>query len=123
MRTGDLGVIDKKGNIFIKGRSKNMILSANGQNIYPEEIEAVVNNQPYVIESVVINRGASLVALVFTDSEKMKAENVDIETFKKTVMTEVNKSMPAYSKLNTVEIMDQPFEKTPKMSIKRFMYK
>ena len=123
MRTGDLGVIDKKGNIFIKGRSKNMILSANGQNIYPEEIEAVVNNQPYVIESVVINRGASLVALVFTDSEKMKAENVDIETFKKSVMTEVNKSMPAYSKLNTVEIMDQPFEKTPKMSIKRFMYK
>jgi long-chain acyl-CoA synthetase len=123
MRTGDLGLLDKKGNIFIKGRSKNMILSANGQNIYPEEIEAVVNNQPYVIESVVINRGASLVALVFTDSEKMKAENVDIETFKKTVMTEVNKSMPAYSKLNTVEIMDQPFEKTPKMSIKRFMYK
>ena len=123
MRTGDLGVIDKKGNIFIKGRSKNMILSANGQNIYPEEIEAVVNNQPYVIESVVINRGASLVALVFTDSEKMKAENVDIEAFKKSVMTEVNKSMPAYSKLNTIEIMDQPFEKTPKMSIKRFMYK
>ena len=123
MRTGDLGVIDKKGNIFIKGRSKNMILSANGQNIYPEEIEAVVNNQPYVIESVVINRGASLVALVFTDSDKMKAENVDIEAFKKIVMVEVNKSMPAYSKINTVEIMDKPFEKTPKMSIKRFMYK
>ena len=123
MRTGDLGVLDKMGNIFIKGRSKNMILSANGQNIYPEEIEAVVNNQPYVIESVVINRGASLVALVFTDSEKMKAEEVDAETFKKSVMSEVNKSMPAYSKINTVEIMEQPFEKTPKMSIKRFMYK
>ena len=123
MRTGDLGVIDKKGNIFIKGRSKNMILSANGQNIYPEEIEAVVNNQPYVIESVVINRGASLVALVFTDSDKMKAENIDTEIFKKSIMVEVNKSMPAYSKINTVEIMDKPFEKTPKMSIKRFMYK
>ena len=123
MRTGDLGLLDKKGNIFIKGRSKNMILSANGQNIYPEEIEAAVNNQPYVIESVVIDRGARLVALVFTDSEKMKAEGVDVETFKKTVMTEVNKSMPAYSKINLVEIMDQPFEKTPKMSIKRFMYK
>ena len=123
MRTGDLGLLDKKGNIFIKGRSKNMILSANGQNIYPEEIEAAVNNQPYVIESVVIDRGARLVALVFTDSEKMKAEGVDVETFKKTVMTEVNKSMPAYSKINVVEIMDQPFEKTPKMSIKRFMYK
>jgi long-chain acyl-CoA synthetase len=123
MRTGDLGLLDKKGNIFIKGRSKNMILSANGQNIYPEEVEAVVNNQPYVIESVVVDRGVRLVALVFTDSEKMKAEAVDVEEFKKNLMIEVNKSMPAYSKINIVEIMDQPFEKTPKMSIKRFMYK
>ena len=123
MRTGDLGLLDKKGNIFIKGRSKNMILSANGQNIYPEEVEAVVNNQPYVIESVVVDRGARLVALVFTDSDKMKAEAVDVEEFKKNLMIEVNKSMPAYSKINIVEIMDQPFEKTPKMSIKRFMYK
>ena len=123
MRTGDLGLLDKKGNIFIKGRSKNMILSANGQNIYPEEVEAVVNNQPYVIESVVVDRGARLVALVFTDSDKMKAEAVDVEEFKKHLMIEVNKSMPAYSKINIVEIMDQPFEKTPKMSIKRFMYK
>ena len=122
MRTGDLGLLDKKGNIFIKGRSKNMILSANGQNIYPEEVEAVVNNQPYVIESVVVDRGARLVALVFTDSDKMKAEAVDVEEFKKNLMFEVNKSMPAYSKINIVEIMDQPFEKTPKMSIKRFMY-
>ncbi len=123
MRTGDLGLLDRKGNIFIKGRSKNMILSANGQNIYPEEIEAVVNNQPYVIESVVIDRGARLVALVFTDSEKMKVEGVDVEAFKSELMATVNKSMPAYSKINIVEIMDEPFEKTPKMSIKRFMYK
>ena len=123
MRTGDLGLLDKKGNIFIKGRSKNMILSANGQNIYPEEIEAAVNNQPYVIESVVVNRGARLVALVYTDSEKMKTEAVDVGGFKKNLMTEVNRSMPAYSKINIVEIMEQPFEKTPKMSIKRFMYK
>ena len=123
MRTGDLGLLDKKGNIFIKGRSKNMILSANGQNIYPEEIEAAVNNQPYVIESVVIDRGARLVALVYTDSDKMKAEGVDVEEFKKSIMTEVNKSMPGYSKINLVEIMSEPFEKTPKMSIKRFMYK
>lgn len=123
MRTGDLGLLDAKGNIFIKGRSKNMILSANGQNIYPEEIEAVVNNQPYVIESVVINRGAKLVALVYMDVEKLKAEAVDIEAYKKTMITEVNRSMPSYSKVNLVEVMDQPFEKTPKMSIKRFMYK
>jgi long-chain acyl-CoA synthetase len=123
MRTGDLGLIDKKGNIFIKGRSKNMILSANGQNIYPEEIEAVLNNQPYVIESVVVDRGARLAALVYMDAEKAKAEGVNLDEYKAVIMTEVNKSMPAYSKLNIVEYMDQPFEKTPKMSIKRFMYK
>ena len=123
MRTGDLGLLDEKGNIFIKGRSKNMILSANGQNIYPEEIEAVVNNQPYVIESVVVDRGARLVALIYMDSEKAKTDGVDLEEYKKTIMAEVNKSMPAYSKVNAVEYMSEPFEKTPKMSIKRFMYK
>ncbi|MEE0235565.1 MAG: AMP-binding protein [Bacteroidales bacterium] len=123
MRTGDLGLLDKKGNIFIKGRSKNMILSANGQNIYPEEIEAVVNNQPYVIESVVVDRGARLVALIYMDAEKAKSESVDLEAYKAQIMVEVNKAMPSYSKLNVVEYMDQPFEKTPKMSIKRFMYK
>ena len=123
MRTGDLGLLDAKGNIFIKGRSKNMILSANGQNIYPEEIEAVVNNQPYVVESVVIDRGARLVALIYMDADKAKSEGVDPEAYKNVIMAEVNKSMPAYSKVNAVEYMDQPFEKTPKMSIKRFMYK
>ena len=76
-----------------------------------------------MIESVVVDRGARLVALVYTDSEKMKSEAVDVEEFKKNLMVEVNRSMPAYSKINLVEIMDQPFEKTPKMSIKRFMYK
>lgn len=123
MRTGDLGVLDAKGNIFIKGRSKNMILSANGQNIYPEEIEAVVNNQPYVVESVVVDRGSRLVALVYLDAEKLKAEAVDTEAYKSVLMNEVNKSMPSYSKINVVEVMAEPFEKTPKMSIKRFMYK
>ena len=123
MRTGDLGLLDKKGNIFIKGRSKNMILSANGQNIYPEEIEAVINNQPYAIESVVVNRGASLVALIYTDSEKMKADGVDVMVQMETLKAEVNKSMPAYSKISKVEVMTEPFVKTPKMSIKRFMYK
>ena len=122
MRTGDLGLLDKKGNIFIKGRSKNMILSANGQNIYPEEIEAVINNQPYAIESVVVNRGATLVALVYADSDKMKADGVDVMVQMETLKAEVNKSMPAYSKINKVEVMTEPFVKTPKMSIKRFMY-
>ncbi|MBQ7899054.1 MAG: AMP-binding protein [Bacteroidales bacterium] len=123
MRTGDLGLLDKKGNIFIKGRSKNMILSANGQNIYPEEIEAVLNNQPYVIESVVVDRGAKLVALVYMDKDSLKEAQIDLEMYKTTLIAEVNKSMPAYSKIGLIEVMAEPFEKTPKMSIKRFMYK
>ena len=123
MRTGDLGVIDALGNIYIRGRSKNMILSANGQNIYPEEIEAVINNQPYVIESVVVDRGASLVALVYVDGDKLTADGFNIDEQMDAMRMEVNKAMPAYSKIAKVEVMDAPFEKTPKMSIKRFMYK
>ena len=123
MRTGDLGLLDKKGNIFIKGRSKNMILSANGQNIFPEEIEAVINNQPYVIESVVVDRKHSLVGLVYIDKDKLQADGLDIEVQVALIKSEVNKAMPAYSKIAKIEIMDSPFEKTPKMSIKRFMYK
>ena len=122
MRTGDLGLLDKKGNVFIKGRSKNMILSPNGQNIYPEEIEAVINMQPYVVESIVLGRGASLVALVYMDAEKMEQEGVNSDEYRKTLMAEVNRQMPAYSKLSDVERMNSPFEKTPKMSIKRFLY-
>ncbi len=122
MRTGDLGLLDKKGNVFIKGRSKNMILSPNGQNIYPEEIEAIINMQPYVVESIVLGRGASLVALVYMDVEKMDQEGADVEMCRKSIMTEVNRQMPAYSKLSDVERVNSPFEKTPKMSIKRFLY-
>ena len=123
MRTGDLGVVDALGNIYIKGRSKNMILSANGQNIYPEEIEAVINNQDYVIESVVVDRGASLVALVYVDGDKLTADGLNLDEQMTLMRTAVNAEMPAYSKISKVEVMDQPFEKTPKMSIKRFMYK
>ena len=123
MRTGDLGIIDAAGNIFIRGRSKNMILSANGQNIYPEEIEAVINNQDYVIESVVVDRGASLVALVYVDGDKLTADGLNLDEQMALMRTAVNAEMPAYSKISKVEVMDQPFEKTPKMSIKRFMYK
>lgn len=124
MNTGDLGVLDADGNIFIRGRSKNMILSANGQNIYPEEIEAVVNNQPYVVESVVVDRGARLVALVYLDVEKLKADGVsDTSSLLTQMMANINKSMPVYSKLTKMEVVAEPFVKTPKMSIKRFMYK
>lgn len=124
--TGDLGVIDARGNIFIRGRSKNMILSSNGQNIYPEEVEAVVNNQPYVVESVVVDRGAKLVALVYLDKDKMAAEGLSQDALKVVldrIAADVNRSMPSYSRLAKVEAVDQPFEKTPKMSIKRFLYK
>lgn len=126
MKTGDLGLIDAEGNIFIKGRSKNMILSSNGQNIYPEEIEAVVNNQEYVIESVVVDRAGKLVALVYLDKAKMEADGMDAEAVSnklEEMQSLINKEMPSYSKLTKIETVEEPFEKTPKMSIKRFLYK
>ena len=126
LRTGDLGVIDRNGNIFIRGRSKNMILSSNGQNIYPEEIEAVLNNQQYVVESVVVDRGAKLVGLVYMDSDRMERDGLD-ETARnavlKDILVSVNRDLPSYSKLSALEVRQQPFEKTPKMSIRRFLYK
>ncbi len=125
MNTGDLGVIDKAGNIFIRGRSKNMILTSNGQNIYPEEVEAVCNNQPYVIETLVVDRKGVLVALMYMDKDKMKADGIEgelVETTLDTIKVNINKEMPVYSKVGKIEVMDAPFEKTPKMSIKRFMY-
>ena len=126
LKTGDLGIIDANGNIFIRGRSKSMILSANGQNIYPEEVEAVVNNQDYVVESVVVDRAGKLVALVYLDGEAMKKAGLDDETvadLHETIRINANKALPSYSQLQKVEVVDKPFEKTPKMSIKRFMYK
>ena len=126
LRTGDLGIMDKEGNIFIKGRSKSMILSANGQNIYPEEIEAIVNNQPYVAESVVVDRAGKIVALVYLDSEAIKRDKLDNETVSdipERIRTATNRQLPAYSQIAKVETVLTPFEKTPKMSIKRFLYK
>ena len=126
MNTGDLGVIDAAGNIFIRGRSKNMILSSNGQNIYPEEIEAVCNNQPYVIESVVVDRSGKLVALLYLDNEKLKADGLEGDALARQleqIRSDINASMPAYSKVAKIEPVSVPFEKTPKMSIKRFLYR
>lgn len=126
LRTGDLGVIDKDGNIFIRGRSKNMILSSNGQNIYPEEIEAVLNNRPYVVESVVVDRDSRLVALVYLDTDKMEKDGIREEAREdclKAILASVNRDLPAYSKVSRLEVRDQPFEKTPKMSIRRFLYR
>lgn len=126
LKTGDLGVIDAHGNIFIRGRSKSMILSANGQNIYPEEVEAAVNSQDFVAESVVVDRGAKLVALVYLDHDAIRKAGLDEETISdipERVRVNANRTLPSYSQIQKVELVDKPFEKTPKMSIKRFMYK
>lgn len=126
LRTGDLGIMDADGNIFIKGRSKSMILGPSGQNIYPEEIEAVVNNQPYVVESVVVDRATKLVALVYLDEEAMKKDALDAEDIAdipERIRIAGNRILPSYSQLVKVEVVEHPFEKTPKMSIKRFLYK
>ncbi|MBP5210374.1 MAG: AMP-binding protein [Bacteroidales bacterium] len=125
LRTGDLGIIDADGNIFIRGRSKNMILGPSGQNIYPEELEAVVNNQNYVMESVVVDRGGKLVALVFLDEQAIAKALLDNEAkadIPENIRIGANRQLPAYSQISKVEIMDKPFEKTPKMSIRRFLY-
>lgn len=125
LHTGDLGTMDKNGNITIRGRSKNMILSANGQNIYPEEVEAVVNAQDFVTESVVVDRATKLVALVYIDIEGIKKSGVDqatIDAIPASIMKNANKKLPNYSQITKVELVDAPFEKTPKMSIKRFLY-
>ena len=126
LRTGDLGIMDAEGNIFIKGRSKSMILSSNGQNIYPEEVEAVVNSQNYVVESVVVDRAAKLVALVYLDEDAIKKAGLDAEAqsdIPEDIRIASNRKLPAYSQLAKVEVVPVPFEKTPKMSIKRFLYK
>lgn len=126
LRTGDLGVMDKDRNMFIRGRSKNMILSANGQNIYPEELEAVLNNQPYVAESLVVDRGGKLTALVFPNEDSIKKDGLDetsVKELPEKIRTFVNRLLPSYSRISKVEMQDKPFEKTPKMSIRRFLYK
>lgn len=125
LHTGDLGTMDKQGNITIRGRSKNMILSANGQNIYPEEVEAVVNAQDFVTESVVVDRATKLVALVYLDSDGIKKAGIDqatIDAIPASIMKNANRKLPNYSQITKVELVDAPFEKTPKMSIKRFLY-
>lgn len=124
--TGDLGIMDAEGHIFIKGRSKNMLLGANGQNIYPEEIEDKLNSLPMVVESVVVQRGEKLVGLVYPDYDEAKAQNMSADALA-TLMDQnkqdLNASQPSYCKLTAIEIMKEEFEKTPKKSIKRYLYK
>ena len=123
--TGDLGTMDANGNVFIKGRSKNMLLSANGQNIYPEEIEDKLNSMALVNESIVIQQGDKLVGLVHPDYDEakgMRLTNDDIVAVMEQNRQELNAELPAYSKLSTIKIQEEEFEKTPKTSIKRYLY-
>lgn len=124
-KTGDMGIIDSEGFLFIKGRCKSMLLGPSGQNIYPEEIESVINNMPYVVESLVVDDDGKLIALIYPDMELASHDGMDKDAiFRK--MEEninlVNVDMPNYSKIAGVRVMPEEFEKTPKRSIKRYMY-
>ena len=123
--TGDLGLMDRQGNIFIKGRSKNMLLGANGQNIYPEEIEDKLNSMPLVTESIVIQRDGKLVGLVYPDFEEAQNMGIsedDLDDVMEQNRQGLNAAQPTYCKISSIKIMQNEFEKTPKKSIKRYLY-
>lgn len=123
--TGDLGLMDSDGFVYIKGRSKNMLLGANGQNIYPEEIEDKLNSMAMVVESLVIQNGDKLVGLVFPDYDEarnMGFSNDDLQRIMEQNLQELNQVLPSYSKLTSIRLQEEEFEKTPKKSIKRYLY-
>lgn len=125
LHTGDMAIKDADGNIFIKGRCKNMLLTASGQNIYPEEIEARLNNMPYVNESLVILKENKLVALVYPDNEDAFSHGMNKKQLEEALelnRIELNKVLPAYSQITQVKLYPEEFEKTAKKSIKRFLY-
>lgn len=124
-RTGDIGTVDSDRTLFIAGRCKNMLLSANGQNVFPEEIEAVLNGLPYVAESIIVQRGNLLHAVIVPDADRAAADNIDSGSLSKVMegnIRKLNGSIPAYSAVSTYEIRHEPFSKTPKGSIRRFLY-
>ncbi len=124
-RTGDMGIMDSDGFVFIKGRCKSMILGPSGQNIYPEEIEGQINNMPYVNESLVVEDSGKLIALVYPDIEAATADGLTKEQMLdkiKASVKEMNENEPAYNRVATVELFPEEFEKTPKKSIKRYLY-
>jgi long-chain acyl-CoA synthetase len=125
MHTGDLGIIDKDGNIFIKGRSKTMILGPSGKNIFPEEIEAVINNTDYIAESLVVSEGHKLVGLIYPDYEKVKKDNISDEkllSILEETRKAVNERIPEFMTVSKFRLHPEEFAKTPKRSIKRFLY-
>ena len=124
-KTGDVGTMDKRNYVIIRGRCKNMILTANGQNVYPEEIEDLVNRLPYVLESIIVGRKHGLVALVVANVEAAKADGISMEVLNKILNENIsllNAKLPSYSRITACEVLETPFEKTPKLSIKRFLY-
>lgn len=126
LHTGDLGLVDKDGSIYIKGRSKNMILGPSGQNIYPEEIESILNTRAYVGESLVIEKAGKLYALVYPDFDMMKSTGIDdkgLESIYEKYLAQTNEHLPSYMKVSRIVLHPKEFEKTPKQSIKRFLYK
>ena len=126
LHTGDMGTLSADGTIFIRGRLKTMLLSSNGQNIYPEEIEAKLNNMLYISESLVVDRDHKLVALVYPDYDSMDRDGItrdQLPAHMETVKTELNKLVAPYERISSIEIMVNEFEKTPKRSIKRFLYR
>ena len=126
LHTGDICTVDADGFIYIRGRNKNMILGASGQNIYPEEIEQQLNNMPYVNESIVVERNHRLVALVHPDYDTATQQGIDAEQLVQIMndnIARLNKELPSYSCVSSLEIHEEEFEKTPKRSIRRFLYK
>jgi long-chain acyl-CoA synthetase len=125
LKTGDLGVIDSNNNIFIRGRSKSMILGANGQNIYPEEIESKLNNLPFVMESLVVEKNRRLIAFVYPDYEAAGQAGISQEELPARMVQNketLNKMIASYEKIAEIRIYPNEFEKTPKKSIKRYLY-
>ena len=124
-RTGDMGILDAEGSLFIKGRNKCMILGPSGQNIYPEEVETVINNQLYVVDSLVIDDNGGLTALIYPDFAQGARDGMKQEAFVKYLegtLSDLNKELPNYAKLKKIEVMSEDFERTPKKSIKRYLY-
>ena len=123
--TGDLGTMDGDGNVYIKGRSKNMLLGPNGQNIYPEEIEDKLNSMAMVNESIVLQKGDKLVGLVHPDMDEANTlgfTQEDLENIMEQNRKELNEQIPTFAKLSRIQLHDQEFEKTAKKSIKRYLY-
>lgn len=124
-KTGDMGIIDENDHLFITGRCKDMILTSNGQNIYPEEIEDILNSFPYISESLIIQKGEKLHALIVIDTQRTISENIDNSTLDKTIecyINEVNQKLPGFALINTYSVRKEPFERALKGGVKRYLY-